>query len=38
MANLVVKEKVLARPLEPEIRMGSYHPPNISFIQFILVM
>ena len=25
-------------PLEPEMRMGRYHPPNISFIQFIQAM
>ena len=38
MAHLVMKDKVLARLHEPEMRMGRYYPPNNALMQFLQVM
>jgi hypothetical protein len=38
MANLMMKDKALARLQEPEMRMGRYYPTNNSFMQFLQAM
>ena len=38
MANLVIKDKALARLQEPDMRMGRYYPPNDALMQFLQAM
>jgi hypothetical protein len=38
MANLVIKDKALAKLQEPEMRMGRYYPPNDALMQILQAM
>ena len=36
--NLVIKDKALAKPQEPDMRMGRYYPPNDALMQLLQAM